>query len=374
MNPYSSIGTGPEPWLDSKNQTLVEKATEESVVLLKNEGSLLPLDKSRLRSVAVIGPRADKVILDWYSGLPPFTVSPLQGIENKLGPNVIVRYAADNTGNQAARIARMSDVVIVCVGNHPYGGDNSKWGQVEVPSEGREAVDRQSITLEQEDLVKQVMAANSKTIVVLISSFPYAINWSEAHAPAIVHLTQCSEELGNGLADVLFGDYDPAGRTVQTWPASLNQLPPMDDFDIRHGRTYMYSKYKPLYPFGYGLSYTTFSYRDLRTESYIPAAGSASVSVDVSNTGRRSGDEVVQMYARYLDSSVSRPNEQLVAFGRIPIAAGQTRTVTLPFKAEQLAYWNIAQHKFIVEKGTKIELLVGRSSADILLRKTVTIK
>src|SRR5271167_3993746 len=141
--------------------------------------------------------------------------------------------------------------------------------------------------------------ASPKTIVVLISSFPYAINWTQRHVPAILHMTHCSEEEGNALADVLFGDFNPAGRLVQTWPKSLAQLPPMMDYNIRHGRTYLYFKGEPLYPFGYGLSYTTFAYSNLQTS--LPAldhSGSVMVSVDVQNTGARAGDEVVQLYVK----------------------------------------------------------------------------
>src|SRR5262249_7849458 len=158
-------------------------------------------------------------------------VTPLEGIKNKLGPGVSVSYA-NNDRDDAVRIARASDVAIVCVGNHPTGGKDAPWAKVSVPSEGREAVDRKSITLEQEELIKQVYQANPKTIVVLISSFPYAINWTQENIPAIVHITHNSQEEGHALADVLFGDYNPAGRLVQTWPKSLDQLPPLMDYNI----------------------------------------------------------------------------------------------------------------------------------------------
>ena len=136
-----------------------------------------------------------------------------------------------------------------------------------VPSDGREGRDRESITLEQEQLVKQVYAANPKTVVILVSSFPFAINWSQAHVPAILHMAHASQDEGTALAKVLFGEYNPGGHLVVTWPKSLDQLPPMMDYNIRDGRTYMYFKGEPLYPFGYGLSYTTFKYSNLRTSS-----------------------------------------------------------------------------------------------------------
>src|SRR6185437_9232273 len=223
-----------------------------------------------------------------------------------VGKSVKVTYAANNDGGAAVKAARESDVAIVCVGNHPNGGFDTQWARVSVPSEGREAVDRQSITLEQEELIKAVFAANPKTIVVLKSSFPYAINWSQENIPAILHMALNSQEEGHALASVLFGDYNPAGRLVQTWPRSLDQLPPMMDYDIRHGRTYMYFRDQPLYPFGYGLSYTTFEYKDLKTSERTLKSPSIDVSVVVKNTGKRAGDEVVQLYVKHLDSRVSR--------------------------------------------------------------------
>src|SRR6185295_4189042 len=298
--PYASVGQeATDPWLTDKHKALALRAAQESIVLLKNSANLLPLDKRSLKSIAVIGPRANEVLLDWYSGTPPYTVSPLDGIKSAAGNSVKVNYAANNDGDAAVKIARESDVAIVCVGNHPNGGFDTQWAKVSVPSEGREAVDRQSITLEQEELIKAVLQANPKMIVVLKSSFPYAINWTQENVPAILHMALNSQEEGRALASVLFGDYNPAGRLVQTWPKSLDQLPPMMDYDIRHGRTYMYFRDTPLYPFGYGLSYTTFAYRDLKVTQ---SRESIDVSVALKNTGQRAGDEVVQLYVKHLDS------------------------------------------------------------------------
>jgi len=227
--------------------------------------------------------------------------------------------------------------------------------------------------LEQEELIKEVYAANPKTIVVLISSFPYAINWTEQNIPAILHMSQNSQELGNALADVLFGDYNPSGRLVQTWPKSLEQLPPMLDYDIRHGRTYMYFNDEPLYPFGYGLSYTTFRYSNLRLSSNtFKSTGQLKVSLDLTNTGKRSGEEVVQLYVRHLDSKVARPLKELKAFRRVAVGPGETKTVTLDLKSDQLAYWKTDTHRFEVESG-KIELMIGSSSSDFKLRKVVQV-
>jgi beta-glucosidase len=207
----------------------------------------------------------------------------------------------------------------------------------------------------------------------LISSFPFAIRWTEEHAPAIVHMAHNSQEEGNALADVLFGDYNPAGRLVVTWPMALDQLPPMMDYDLRHGRTYMYFHQKPLYPFGYGLSYTTFTYSNLRTGAgQLKRKGEMTVSVDVRNTGSRAGDEVVQMYVAHQYSKVERPIEELKGFKRIALEPGETKTVTLPLKASALAYWNSAKGAFEVEPD-QVNVMVGTSSADIKLQQAVGI-
>jgi beta-glucosidase len=190
-------------------------------------------------------------------------------------------------------------------------------------------------------------------VVVLVSSFPYAINWTQEHVPAIVHMTHNSQEMGNALADVLFGDYNPAGRLVQTWPKSLDQLPPMMDYNIRDGRTYMYFKGQPLYPFGYGLSYTTFKYSNLKTSSPTLAKdGSLTVSVDVKNTGKRAGDEVVQLYVKHDQSALEHPAQELRGFKRVNLQPGETKTVEIPLAAGTLGYWDTNKNASVVEPGT----------------------
>jgi beta-glucosidase len=370
--PYANIGVTDtvSPWNKPEVKAFVREVTAKSVVLLKNKSNLLPLNKSKIKSIAVIGPRADEVLLDWYSGTPPYTVTILQGIKNVVGKDVNIFYASSDQMDKATMAAQKADVAIVCVGNHPYGTD-ARWMFSPVPSDGREGVDRKAITLEQEDLVKVVMQANPKTVMVLVSNFPFAINWSQENVPAIVHVTNSSQELGNGLADVIFGDVNPDGRTNQTWVRSITDLPPMMDYDIRHGRTYQYFKGKPLYPFGFGLSYTSFEYSDLKT-SKPTLSDSILVSVNVRNIGKRDGDEVVQLYVSYPGSKEERPMKQLKGFKRVFIPAGESKTVEIPLKAEDLAYWNVEKHAFIVEKGN-VKLMVGSSSADIKLTKILSI-
>ena len=371
--PYANIGVTDtvRPWTKPETRAFVRTVTAKSVVLLKNSMNLLPLNSSKIKSIAVIGPRADEVLLDWYSGTPPYAVTILQGIRNAVGKNVEVIFAPSDEMDKASIAAGKADVAIVCIGNHPYGTD-ARWMVSPVPSDGREGVDRKAIILEQEDLVKVVAKANPKTIMVLVSNFPFAINWSQENVPAIVHVTNNSQELGNGLADVLFGKVNPAGRTTQTWVKSITDLPPMMDYDIRHGRTYQYFKGTPLYPFGFGLSYTTFSYSDIKT-SKTNLVDSMIVSVDVKNTGNLDGDEVVQLYVSYPDSKVERPLKQLKGFKRVFIPAGETLKVNFPLKAEDLAYWNVEKHAFTVEKGD-VNLMVGGSSDTVNSSKRINVK
>ena len=373
--PYAHIGVTDTvaPWNKQEVKDFVRLATAKSVVLLKNEKKLLPLDKSKIKSIAVIGPRANEVLLDWYSGTPPYTVSILQGIRSAVGKRVEVFYEAANEMDKAVIAARKADVAIVCIGNHVYGTD-PKWKHSPVPSDGREAVDRKALSLEQEDLVKVVHKANPNTVLVLVSSFPFAISWSQENLPAILHVANNSQELGNGLADVIFGDFNPAGRTTQTWVKSIADLPPMMDYDIRNGRTYMYAKEKPLYPFGYGLSYTKFAYSDLTlSRSAVQKNEAVSISVNVKNTGDRNGEEVVQLYVSFPDSKVRRPIKQLKGFQRVMIPKGGSKTVTFELNPADLAYWDINKDMFVTESCT-VSIMIGASAEDIRLTESVVVK
>ncbi|MBQ8656389.1 MAG: glycoside hydrolase family 3 C-terminal domain-containing protein [Prevotella sp.] len=370
-NPYSRIGrdsTVTPPFERQDVHEFVREVTAKSVVLLKNEslsqgeGALLPLDATKLKTVAVIGPYAGHIIQDWYSGTPPYEVTILQALREegqRAGFNVL--YAPNNRMGEAEDIARRADVAIVCTGNHPF-GTKADWKFCPVPSDGREAVDRQSLTLPDEDLVRLVRRANPRTVLALVSSFPYAITWSQEHLPAIVHLTHCSQEQGHGLADVLFGRVSPAGRTTQTWVSDITELPPMMDYDIRHGRTYMYYGGTPLYPFGHGLSYTTFAYGQARLLKCDDRQ--LQVVVPVTNTGACDGDEVVQLYVSYPSPAVEQPARQLKAFERVHIRRGQTVDVVLTVDRETLSHWDVALHRFVQERGP-VRLLMGASSADI---------
>jgi len=374
--PYAKIGkdtTETKPWDTQKNKDIVRLATQKSIVLLKNSGNLLPLNKKAIKSIALIGPRANQVVFDWYSSEGPYAITPLAGVINKAGKRVKVGFALGDDIATAVNLAKLSDIAIVCVGNNP--NQDNGWKKISSPSEGREDLDRKTIALDvQEELIKQVLAANPKTIVVLKSSFPYAINWTHENVPAILHMAHSSQEEGNALADVLFGDFNPAGRLVQTWPKSLDQLPKMLDYDLRNGRTYMYFKGEPLYPFGFGLSYTSFNYLNLETSTAnLNKDGSITVTVDIENTGKRDGDEVVQLYVKHINSTVSRPIQELKGFQRINLKAGERKTVTIPLAAKRLAYWDISKNDWQIERDS-IEIRVGASSADIRMKQKLKVE
>lgn len=366
--PYASIMAKegqPDPWDTQEHRYVARQITEKSIVLLKNSNNLLPLDKSALHSIAVIGPRANEVDLDWYSGTPPSAVTPLEGIKKLGGAGVTVNYAASNEAGEAVKAARESDVAVVFIGNHPT--CNAGWNHCADPGEGKEAMDRKTLSLapEQQALVEQVYAANPRTAVVLVSSFPYAINWIKQNIPAILHMAHNSEEEGTAMAEALFGNINPGGRLVATWPSSNEQLPQMMDYNIREGRTYMYFKGEPLFPFGYGLSYSTFKYSNLRVRA-------DEVTVDVKNTGNRAGDEVVQLYVKHENSHVARPHEELKGFRRVTLAAGDMKTVVIPLKQRDLAYWDERENRWVVEHD-KVKVMVGASSADLKLENTLQV-
>jgi beta-glucosidase len=376
VDPYAQIGreTNGElpPWQRESSKALVRQATDESIVLLKNEKNTLPLDRTKLKTIAVIGPWSDQVLLDWYSGTPPYWVSTLEGIREAAGKGIKVLYADGSNAAEAAALARKADVAIVEVGNHPT--CNAGWDQCPTPSNGKEDVDRKTIVLEEEDLVKQVFAANPHTVEVLRSSFPYAIVWSQENVPAIVHMTHNSQEEGHGLADVLFGETSPAGRLTQTWPTGDAQLKPILDYNLLDGETYLYSKEKPLYAFGYGLSYTTFAYGGLTLSApKVAAEGSVQVTVKVKNTGKRASDEVVEMYVQHLGSAVTRPQLELKGFKRVRVEAGAERAVTLELKPRDLAYWDAVRHAWRVEK-EQVRVLAGGSSDKLPVQATLQVE
>lgn len=369
-NPYAAIGVTDTiaPWSKPETKALVREATLKSVVLLKNQDHLLPLDRHKIKKIAVIGQRATEVLQDWYAGKPFYTVNVLDAIREEAGNDIEVRYVKTNRMDSARTVAAWADVAIVCVGNHPT--CNAGWEQAPVISEGKEAVDRQSLQLDQEDLLLQVAQTNPNTIGVLISSFPYAINRANQTVPALLHLTQCSQELGHAVSDVIFGHYNPAGRLTQTWVKNITDLPHMMDYDITHGRTYMYFKEKPLYPFGYGLSYTRFNYSGTTLDDRVIERGDTlRVCFNLKNSGDMDGDEVVQLYVSARKHTDKDPIKQLKAFQRISLRKGEMKKVELTVPYTELQVWDEKQNRFILPD-KEMTLEIGASSSDIRLRTT----
>jgi beta-glucosidase len=367
------------------HRALALKAAQQAIVLLKNEGALLPLDRSQLRSIAVIGPNAADLHPGGYSVEPPYGVSVLEGIRRKAGDGVQVLYAegcritegaqgwqawwhdevlpSDPAADaariaEAAGVAKSADVAIVVVGENE-GTCREGWSADHLG-------DRDSLDLigRQDDLVKAIAATGTPTIVLLINGRPLSINWIAGNVPAILEGWYLGQETGTAVAEVLFGDVNPGGKLPMTFPRSVGQLPVFYNHKPSARRGYLFTSHAPLFPFGHGLSYTTFEYRDLRvTPAQIKPGGTAKVSVTLANTGARAGDEVVQLYVRDQISSVTRPVKELKGFRRITLAPGESRTIEFEITLEQLSFHD-AQLERRVEPGL-FALMVGSSSEQL---------
>lgn len=523
-NPYAAIDES--SMMRPEHEALSLEAARKSIVLLKNDG-VLPLDADRLRKVAVIGPLADVVYRDWYSGTLPYAVTPLAGIAETLSGDVRphgpvtapktgeriayakgshwirlrsvstnryvriaggkqallaadavrseeaalfeltdwgwgsvtlkavdtgkyvttddrqllasaddiwgwftkevfqiermedgralirtwngqpVRIGADGallvgcgtsgeTANvvnvagaaelqsssssaandegfeleivsdgmrEAAEAARSADAAIVIVGNHPL-------------INGKETMDRPDLTLPepQERLIRDVLAVNPNTIVVVIGSYPFALGWTAEHAPAILYTSHAGQEIGRAVAGTLFGRYNPAGRLNMTWYRSTDQLPDFMDYDIIQGkRTYLYFDGDPLYSFGYGLSYSKFVYEHLQPSSASIADGeSVSIRFRVTNRSDVYGEEVPQLYVRCEGSRVRRPLRQLAGFTRIGLQPGESKPVEFVLPADDLRYWDVTRGRWCLERGV-CRIMIGASSADIRLEDTLQV-
>ncbi|MFI5909785.1 glycoside hydrolase family 3 C-terminal domain-containing protein [Dactylosporangium sp. NPDC051541] len=265
------------------------------------------------------------------------------------------REVISSGADAAVAAATGADAAVVVVGSMPF-------------INGREDHDRTDLDLAagQEAIVRAVKAANPNTVVVVENSYPTALNWEQANAPALLWTSHAGQETGHGLADVLFGDRNPAGRLTQTWYRTADGLPSIMDYDIIGSkRTYQYYDGNPLYPLGYGLSYTTFRYGALAlSQSTVDARGTVQVALNVTNTGARAGDEVVQLYTHQRQSRVPQPVKVLRGFQRVHLEAGQTKRVTFSVAASDLRFWDVTSNRWVVEDATH-DILVGTSSADI---------
>ncbi len=383
-NPYVDAEKAARMTDTAEDRQLAAEAARRSIVLLKNEKNTLPLDRTKLKSVAVIGPNANRAHLGGYTDpKPPRTVSILEGVKNKLRNSARVNYAegvkiTKEGGNwfgdpatlndaasdqklidEAVNIARNSDAVILAIGGNE---DTNKeaWAETHLG-------DRNSLELvgRQNDLVKAVLETERPTVVFLINSGPLAINYVAENVPAILEGFYLGEETGTAAADVLFGDHNPGGKLAVSFPRTVGQLPIYYNYKPTARRGYLFSTVEPLFPFGFGLSYTTFSYSNLKiTKPKIKADEETTVTVDVTNTGEMRGDEIVQMYIRDEASSVTRPVKELKDFARITLEPNETKQVTFKITPSKLAFYNREMRR-VVEPGT-FQIMVGGSSAKLI--------
>lgn len=365
-----------------EHRKITLKAAQETVVLLKNDKNLLPLDLSKLKTIAVIGPNADGVHLGGYSRNPLNGVSILQGIQNRAGSKAKVVYAEgcrftnkhqdwhgwfdDNVElidpatqadkiKQAVAAANSADVTILVVGENES-TNREAWSE-------QHRGDRDSLDLlgAQNELVKEVVETGKPVVVFLVNGRPLSINYIAEHVPAILEGWYLGEEGGTAAANVLFGDVDPGGKLPITFPHSVGDLPDFYNHKPSANRSYAFSTREPLFPFGYGLSYTTFKFENLHIEpAQIYVGGMAKVRVDVSNTGDREGDEVPQMYVHQRVASVTRPVMALKEFKRVHLNPGEKKTIEFTITPDALSLLDVDMHK-VVEPG-QFDVMVGPSS------------
>jgi beta-glucosidase len=369
------------------HRQLALEAAREAITLLKNEADLLPLDLKKIRSIAVIGPNANRSLLGGYSGIPRYNVTILDAIKARVGDRAKVLYSEGckitigGSWNQdevvpsnpeedreqiaqAIKVAQRADTIILAIGGNEQ-TSREAWSL-------RHMGDRTSLDLigRQEELVKAMVGTGKPVVVLLFNGRPLSINYVGQAVPAILECWYLGQEGGQAVAEVLFGDINPGGKVPITIPRSAGHLPAFYNYKPSARRGYLFDDVTPLYPFGYGLSYTSFEFRNVHlTRKKIERDGATRVSVDVTNTGKREGHEVVQMYIRDLVSSVTRPVKELKGFHKLLLQPGETRTVTLEITPELLAFYDVDM-KCVVEPG-EFEIMIGNSSHDRDLQKVI---
>lgn len=478
-NPYANV---PEDKLCSpENSRLSLQAARKSIVLLKNEQNVLPL---KTKKVAVIGPLASEVLTDWYSGTPPYTVSPLKGITKKVQGDVIFTDGCDRIKLRSATTGKYIQVeehsLHVKLGEPAnnalsiFTHKNWGWGSETIQSEhnekyvtvdehgrltassleakgwfvkevfsmnerknnqihlsswdqqpigldengylnvceqekdyfikevvesgieraveaakqaetavlfvgnnpfinGKECIDRPNLNLppDQEKLIQEVLKVNPNTVVVLVGSYPFSINWIKQNVPAVLYSSHGGQEHGQAIADVLFGEYNPAGRLNMTWYQSAGQLPDIMDYDIIKGeRTYQYFRGNVLYPFGHGLSYTSFDYQNLIINDTDKEK--IKISATIMNTGEVDGEEVIQMYIGCKTSRVKRPIKTLKGFKRVYFQKDERKEITFELNREELAFWDVTRERYCIEQGI-YSIMIGASSEAIHLETEIEI-
>ena len=366
-----------------EHQQLALKAAREAVILLKNQDHLLPLDVSKYKRIAVIGPNAADVHLGGYSSSPGRGVSLLDGIKAKIGTRAEVLYAegckitetlpdwdadqvilGDPVLNakrieEAVKVAKKADIIILALGENEQ-TSREAWAP-------NHPGDRDDLDLlsSQNDLAKAMLGTDKPVVVFLFHGRPNSINYIADHVPAILDGWYLGQEGGTAAADVLFGDYNPGGKLPITVPRSVGQLPDYYYQKPSAKREYLGTTTQPLYPFGWGLSYSTFRYDNLRlSPPSIGPRGSVQVSVDVTNTGSRPGDEVAQLYIREDISSVTRPVKELRGFRRVTLGPGEKQSVQFSLGFDDLSFLDRDMHR-VVEPGT-FKIMVGGNSVDLL--------
>lgn len=375
-HPYTDEAREATALLRPESIRLAREAAGRSMVLLKNARETLPLNKN-VGSIAVIGPLADdrRTPLGWWAGdgKEENTVTPLAGIKAKVSAQTKVVYAkgceakGDSTAGfqEAVNLARTADVAVVFVGElHEMVGEAASRSTLDLP--GR-----------QMELVQAIQATGKPTIVVLVNGRPLSIGWIVDNVPAILESWMGGTESGNAIADILFGDVNPSAKLPVTFPRSVGQVPVYYNYmntgrppeaENRYTSKYIDSPWTPLFPFGFGLSYTTFKITNLQLSApRIGVSGKLTVSVEVENTGKRAGDEVVQLYIRDLVASMSRPVKELKGFQRISLQPGEKRRVEFMLGHEHLGFWN-REMRYVVEPG-EFRVMVGANSVDTIEAK-----
>lgn len=394
-NPFVDLKNAIKVSKDPSSEKLALKAAHESIVLLKNN-KLLPLPKNKYRKIAVIGPCAKDVFFGGYAGEPYHKISLFDGIKNKAGSKSEILFAQGCrlTSNatipyfnwkldeikfptreenlklikQAVSVAKKAEIIILAIGENEH-LCREAWAKNHIG-------DNMTLDLfgQQDELVKAIVALGKPVVVYLMNGRPLSINYIAENVPAIIEGWYMGQETGNAAADIIFGDVNPSGKLTITVPKSAGQLPMYYNFKpSAQINEYLSQDNKPLFYFGFGLSYTRFRFDNLRLEKdKIRLNGSTKVKVDITNEGKKPGEEIVQMYIRDKVSSVTRPVKELKGFKRISLKPEETKTVTLEIKPGHLAFHNIDM-KYTVEPG-EFEIMVGNSSRDEdLLRTTLRV-
>jgi beta-glucosidase len=368
-----------------EHRKLALQAARQTITLLKNENNLAPFSLDKIKTVAVIGPNADRSMLGGYSGKPKHDVSVLEGIKARVGNRAKVVYSegckitvggswvqdevvtpdpAEDRKQiaEAVKVAKKADLIVLAIGGNEQ-TSREAWAFWHLG-------DRPSLDLvgRQEELVRAMLATGKPVVVFLFNGRPLSINMLSREVPVIFECWYLGQETGHAVAEVLFGDYNPGGKLPITIPRSAGHIPAFYNHKPTARRGYLFDDVTPLYPFGFGLSYTTFTIDNVRLDkTKIRNGATAQVSADVMNTGDRAGSETVQMYIRDVFSSATRPVKELKGFRRVVLEPGEKQTVTFEITPELLAFYD-ANMKYTVEPGD-FEIMIGSSSRDADLQK-----